>query len=287
MFTLPEMFRSWYPNPVQTVGETPMVLFRDHRWTLPLVALAAEQGLIALPATLVSFDRHRDALEPVNGIEPLVNHCRGARNLRELIELVCVQLSPRDDDWVTAGMELGLIGDTIQFSSNPDMNAHEEPVAEYTDGVGSAHRMFRLGRPHVELSFKGALADPESRPAQRGLWERSGWNPAGHRFSAPYLLDFDLDYWTISWDTYTFPFPEAVFEGEFTAACQSPYAPSFPVSRFFGDLIRGTPLVTVAMEPDFCGGVENARATLAALNRYFFGGMPGLNRLKIDESDYL
>ncbi len=282
MLTLPETFRTFYPNPVQKAGNAPVIIFRDHRWTIPLLALAGEQGLIRLPATIVSFDRHRDALDPANGTEPLERYRRGQGNVAELISLVRVQLSPRDDDWIKAGMELGLIGNTVQFSSDLDMTAHEEPVMRYTDRVGVSHRMFRLGRPQTELSYKGALADDRHQAVWQGLWDVSGWNPAERRFTAPYVLDLDLDYWSISWDRHTFPFSPAVFEGEFGAVCQSPYAEAYPVIQFFLDLVRGTPLVTIATEPDHCGGVESAQVILEGLNRYLFGGALALDRVNPD-----
>ena len=257
-------------------GGTPVAVFDDHRWTLPLVALAAQQGLTALPATLVSFDRHRDSLAPLGGAAPLKPYRAGASDMRELLELVRVQLSPRDDDWIAAGMEMGLIGDVVQFSSNLDMTEPEPPVHDYRDHTGALHRMFRLGRPQNELSFKGALADPE-HPAWGGLREAAGWDPGGGRFAAPYILDLDLDYWTLSWDTYTFPFPAEVFAGEFGAVCQPTVGTLYPVARFFEGLLLGTPLVTIAREPDFCGGEANAESIFAALEKNWLGcaDLPG------------
>jgi hypothetical protein len=48
------------------MGGAPVVVLRDHRWTLPVVHFAAEQGLVATPVPIVMFNRHRDSRPPAD-----------------------------------------------------------------------------------------------------------------------------------------------------------------------------------------------------------------------------
>ena len=288
MLTMPDSLRDIYPNTVRMTGDTPVAVFRDHRWTLPVMALAAEQGLLSLPVCVIGFDRHPDALMPACGAEPLAGVRREGNYSHDVfVPVVRDRLSPRDDDWVRAGMELGIVGDMASFGSIPD-DERDENVGDATihcDTDGAEHRLYRLGRPHHELSFKGAFADGDHPTVRAGMWERLGWNRAGHAFtppSGPYVLDLDLDYWTISWDTYTFPFPPDVFAGEFGADCQSPGTDPYPVKNFFDRLVAGAVLVTIATEPGFCGGADHAQTILEQVDRYLFDGRLDAGNLRID-----
>jgi hypothetical protein len=286
MLKIPDSLSAYYPNPVRMTDNVPVSIFRDHRWTLPIMALAAQQGLIRLPALMICFDRHRDFLDPYCGTEPLARYRRDGGSIESLVEMISEDLSPRDDDWVRAGMELGFIGDLVHFSSNLELTASESPFESYQDSSGLAHRVFRLGRPVAELSYKGALVFPEHPAVSAGLWDMLAWDPriASIGESArPFILDIDLDYGTISWDICTFPFPKEVRIREFDEPCQSKYTSGLTGSRFLTGLIRQANIVTISTEPDYCGGADTSRKVLDWADRYLFDGTLQSSELDVDK----
>lgn len=280
---IPESLRPFYPNPVRSIGGTPAVVFRDHRWTLPVIFLAAMRGLAALPARVAVFDRHPDSLPPNEDALARLNVFRaGGGTAGALAEIVANRLSPRDDDWIPAGMEAGLISDVVRFGSEPD---GARGLTRYRDGAGVEHRVFSLGMPSGELAYKGALADPEHKLARAGLREVLGWNPAA-RTAGPgaggFVLDIDLDFFTIAWEKYTLPFPEEVYAGEFSRPLQSDDYGDYRAVDFMNALARGAGIVTVACEPDFCDGEGKARRILGDVDRLLFGGAMNAAELAVD-----
>lgn len=269
-----------YPNSPQQVSGTPAAVFRDHRWTLPAIFAAAEAGLLTLPVTVVSFDRHRDSLAPAD--PALLAAFRNNGGMEDLTALVRDVLSPRDDDWITAGMELGIISDVVQFAVD-DLRA-EETAETYTDATGTIHRLFRLGRPGGELSWKGALADHAHPSAAAGLWDTLGWDAMSRSLRPPggLVLDIDLDAFTFSWERYTFPYTPEIWEGEYLRPVQSAAEGAYTAADFVRTLAVEAALVTIATEPGFCGGAANARGILEDANRHLFGGALDTAVIEVD-----
>ncbi len=262
-----------YPNPVQSVFGTPAVVFRDHRWTLPVVHHAETCGLVTLPVKIITFDRHRDALVPMDRDRILPRLRQSKLSFEDLVNCVKYHLSPRDDDWIIGGMELGLISDVIQFGSECDDRPSEKST-DYEDSTGLRHRIFHLRRPAEELSWKGALADAGHETLSDGLWDCLGWNPED---DAPltgngFIFDIDLDFFTLTWQSYTIAFTEDVFAGEFLKRCQSRYRDDYSPAGFVRDLARKAGIVTIATEPQFCDGAGKSEAILRGGNCHLFGG---------------
>ena len=282
---IPKNLKTIYPNPKQDVFGTPAVIFRDHRWTLPIIFCAREAGLLSVPVQLITFDRHRDALTPESVIEQLADFRRERGSVDELIEIVRDSLSPRDDDWIVAGMELGLIADVVQFKSDFMDDGEDEPFREHRDAEGATHRLYSLGRPVCELVYHGALVDDAHRAAENGLWKTMGWNPYKPDRVTPgrdMVCDFDCDFFTVSWDTYTVPFADDMYAGEFLRPCQSIYYDAYTPLNFLQALIRNASVVTMATEPDFCDGAEKSRAIVSSVNRCLLDSTLDEERILID-----
>lgn len=282
---IPQQFKNIYPNPVQDVTGTPAVVFRDHRWTLPVLRFAAEAGMLRLPARVVTFDRHRDSLTLSENCRDLTRFRDGV-SLPELVEAVAKRLSPRDDDWIVAGMEMGLISDVIQFRTEPD---GMEGITRHIDGTGIGHCIYHLERPSVELAWKGALVDEAPSSAVEELWEAFGWNPGEMTVTKAddLAVDVDLDFFTISWETYIFPFPDEVYAGEFLAARQSGRCNGYRPVDFFRGLTSAARVLTIACEPDFCGGEAKTRRILTDVNRFLLGGALDMEKIRVDyPADY-
>ncbi len=274
--------REIYPNPAQKIGDSPVMIFRDHRWTLPVLYLAGQMGRLELPARLVTFDRHRDSLPPDSGRDELTRWRRNPGGLEELIRLVRDVLSPRDDDWILSGMELGLISGAVRFGTEPD---GMETVTRYTDGFGVEHRVFHLERPARELSWKGAFAGSGHSGESDGPAGVLPWDPETRTVGAGrggLLLDFDLDFFTIGWDLHVFPFSAGVYNTEFFVPCQAAGYDDLRPAAFLREIVRASGAVSIACEPAFCGGASNAGTILEDLNRFLLGSALDLSGVRVD-----
>jgi len=279
---IPPELSAIYPNPPVELFGTPAVVFRDHRWTLPVLALAAERGLVRFPVAMISLDRHRDALVPARGLPELAAWKKSGGGALMLADIVANLLSPRDDDWTIAGMEAGILSDVARFRSEED---DMEPVTLYTDSGGVTHRIYHLGTFPRELSFKGALADGDHPAVKAGLWQSMGWDPRALRTGGGRLsivLDIDLDYFTAPWGVYIIPFTPDIWRGEFIDPRSSHYADGTVPAEVFARMAEGAGVMTVACEPDFCGGRAGARKIFLAADRYVFNGAFSKKNVRVD-----
>ncbi len=279
---MPDSVQSIYPNEMQMLGTTPAIVFRDHRWTLPVIHRAAEHGLIDLPVRLVTFDRHRDSLTPEDDDCILAAFRDRQPGFDDLMHIVKFHLSPRDDDWIVAGMEMGLISDAVQFGSRPERS--RDAYREYRDSEGNTHRIFHLGLPAEELSFKGALADMSHDAASNGLWEILGLKQEQCEFvtGEPVVFDIDLDFFTFSWERYTLPFTDELFRGEFLNLCQSAYYDDCRPLDLVKNTIEAAGVITIAAEPQFCDGAVKTRSILSRCNRYLFDSQLDTDVIEVD-----
>ncbi|MFC1650377.1 hypothetical protein ACFL2X_02300 [Candidatus Latescibacterota bacterium] len=282
---IPDFAKDIYPNHVQHICGKPSFIFRDHRWTLPVLKIAADRQLLKLPVKVVTFDRHKDSLPPRNGTEALEKFRSGGGTLDDLIDIVANRLSARDDDWIVSGMELGLISDVVQFGSSEEESDSASTVWIFEDSAGEKHNIYYLGRPVSELSYKGALDDKSHDAASAGLWDVLGWNPARPGIAespGEFIFDIDLDFFTFTWEKYTFPFTKEVYEGEFLSLCQSRFYDEYQPTEFVGELMKHAALITVACEPSFCGGPLKARKILKDINDLFFEKSLNIDSIEVD-----
>jgi len=284
-FTIPSSVSEIYPNPVQYVYGTPAVVFRDHRWVLPVLHRAGEAGELKLPTRVITFDRHRDSLAPLDKKKLLTRRDALRLTFEQLVIIVKYHLSPRDDDWIISGMDLGLISDVVQFGSQGDTRGSNESITEYIDEQDVMHRIFHLDRPVHELTYKGALADRSHEAVAAGLWDILQWVPEEMKIrcdNGGFILDFDLDYFTFSWDRYVVPFTDEIFEGEFGQSCQSPFYKEYLPLNFLRELSRKARIITIASEPHFCGGSEKSRTILKKSNHMLFEDQLHQDEIEVD-----
>src|ERR1700730_17497049 len=171
-------------NPIQSsLHGTPCVIHEDHRWLLPIAHVAQAKGLLPKPCTLVMFDLHTDSNDP---------HCaaklaaiRAHVSIESLVALCERDLAPLDDDWVKAGMELGMFGDAVIFGVSSPREGSRESSSVYTSrSTSQEHHIQILSLPRSELLFKGKLSDELKSEQLRKLWDILGWkaNATGFNF---------------------------------------------------------------------------------------------------------
>jgi len=258
-------------------GDHKCYLHDLHRWTVPIVALGQQSGLLPKPCTLVTFDRHDDTLPPYENCLAQIKQLRLkgfdiddllflSRELDEK-EFAWQVLSPLNDDWITAGMELGLIDDVVSFGAD----CYDDRSEVYTDHCGELHYLERIE------SLPGSSLNRElgNIYANQTLLQILGWQPNnGFTGDKNFLLDIDLDCFTFEHDGVYSLWETEHYESEFIRDFYDNIG--WTGQRFIHDLIDKSGLITIAREPEHCGSWENSNTVLQMVNSYLFS-----NRLNL------
>jgi len=260
---------------VAKFGQIPVVMYEDHRWILPAILAAQKDGVIPAPAVLVGFDQHHDSLPPRSGLGPIPLLRRKGYPQEEFQTMVRDHLSQKDDDWLKAGMELGLISDAVVFGVG-DSHGVE---TEFQDHKGKEHKIFlEHSLPGELLGHQGSLADTITSDEIQELWAVLGWQKPDapgdiFRFSnsvPPRIVDFDLDCFAIYWDDFVFPWPDEVFEKRFNKRSEYRTTVGLSGQDFMSGLMAGAGIITIAREPTCCGGEDKTARIFEKLNDYVF-----------------
>lgn len=254
------------------------MLHDDHRWLLPIAHAAQEQGLLPKPCTLVMFDLHHDADDP--HCLPELHSARESLTADAVVRLCGQSLSTNDDDWLKAGMELGMFEDAVIFGVENTSN--RDRYRTYLDNLGQEHMIVMLGRPRSELAYQGSLSDWFRRRALEPIWDLLGWQVLHQVFEVlpdqpRILLSIDLDYFAVQWEGYTFPWPDEVFKNEFLAVSGHWSTHGWTGKAFVQGLVKKAGLVGICRESACTGGPEKSRLCLSKLDEYVFDGDLGFD----------
>jgi hypothetical protein len=271
-------------NPLYQFGSfhnTPVVIHDDDRWLLPVLLAAQQDKLLPQPALLVNFDQHEDAANLRKGLGLIPSVRENGYPKAEFIELVRNHLANNDDDWIKAGMELGLISDAVAYGVTQGHNT--EPI--YTDHLGGSDRLFlECELPGDALAHQGSLSDLACAQSLGNYWETIGWEHKGGRFGfredlPRIILNIDLDCFAMYWRGYRFPWEEEVYNKEFHTASDRFSTKGLTGADFFRGLVKRAGVITIAREPTFTGGKEKGAVILRRVGDYLFGGELKLQEL--------
>jgi hypothetical protein len=254
-------------------------LHKEHRWVLPIIFYNQQKKILSHPCTLIMFDAHHDTLIPTC-MEDIRRIKETGITFDELINLCKEKLSDRDDDWVKAGMELGLINDVVIFGVQNGVSCGN--LEKYEDHQKNIHKIKLLGLLSEELDCQGDLSDIIRLEDLSEFWKILGWQN-NHQFSfvkdrKNILLDFDLDCFMVHWRGYKFPWPDKVFEKEFQGTLIHQSTSVLTGKDFINGLINKAALVTIAREPDFCDGEKKANEILGKVNHFLFDDKLNLDK---------
>jgi hypothetical protein len=208
------------------LGRHDVLVHEDHRWVLALVADAQQRGILPRPAPVVLFDRHTDCADPRR---PLPADC----TVEGILNLCQNHLSAHDDDWILAGIEMGLLADVFIFGV-------DDRVGDLPRSVGG-HGVFGRWEMPGELGPVGANA--------RRLLEDSG----------PILLDIDLDCFAYPYRNAVWPWTEKMFRQHFS-----------PPQPLWASLLKRARLITICREEGCCGGKAHADQILELCEQFLF-----------------
>lgn len=250
-----------------------IVIYDDHRWLLNVLFYLHKLGE---RYDLIYFDAHDDAascgkksalLEKI-GVEDL-----NAATAKQFGAFVDYDQRIDDGGWLTTAMELNLIGDALNIG-----NRYSDNIAQmngiYTSEDGVAHNLFELSKNlEYEFDCRGRLGDTCREDECRRLRDFFGIEHYLHSndipiVNNPYVLDFDLDFFTMSFDD----------EGThgWTPKILNKYFPdNSRQDRFLRYLIRRAQVITICREPDYCGSLGDSNKILQMLDRYYFEGNIG------------
>lgn len=259
-----------------SLTQKPVVIFDDHRWILPVILEAQQDGLIPRPCTLVTFDQHHDAKRPLPKAQQVISEIQDmGATYEEVVKLVERYLSTNNDDWLKAGMELGFIGQVVNIGARDPRGAE----GEFQDLHGTTKIIHFLNLPGGELDYQGDLSDLARRDELQPVWEVLGWEQRSphdiFQFSkdkAPIVLDFDLDCFAIYWKEYIFPWLDEVWEKEFHISSDYASTEGLTGADVVDGLVSKAGLISIARSPNCCGGLGKAKRILEDINRFLFKG---------------
>lgn len=230
---------------------------------------------------VVYFDYHADADPPPPGTanirQQFRNQLPGEREFWQYVEW---ELSTTDSDWLKAGMDLGLIRDAILIGGADTALANNLDNS-YTDVANQAHHIYNVGHVWDGLGDHGWLMDAIRTAQLQPIWDILGWGQVGGQYRflddrddmLPFVLDFDLDCFTLYGAVGHVPWPSYKFTEMMTMTFDHGHvAADFRPGDFLQRLSGYAEFLTIARESPFCGGYRGSQQNLEQLDSLLFKG---------------
>lgn len=248
-----------------------IVLYEDHRYLLNVLYFARRNNIITVPINLVRFDNHDDALANTISTNRL-DYFRDFRpDLNEFWSFVEFELSVQDDNWLTVGCDLGLIGEMVLIGGETTGNILNAP---YHDKFNNDHHFYAKDHIWDALQYQGWLSDTARANEFRPIWNLFGWDHQDGHFKftnePQYVLDFDLDCFTLSYNQLTTAIPEEIFYTLLGKRSNARQTQGWTAAFFIKELVKNSQFVTLCYENKFCGGLRNAMRILEVLDSEIF-----------------
>ena len=253
-----------------------IVLYDDHRSILNVLFEAKKLRLFDTTPNIIFFDRHDDACDPNICQKDLLEKWN-VEKIEDVSSLdfwsfVEFDLNVLDDDWLIAGMELGLINHAVVIGQY-GMSNMQSMNNKFKSSDGKVHELYDIPHLNWSIGSRGCLGDNIIKePYYESVREIFEYNqPSFGRYdkfskdvTKPFILDFDLDCFTTECENRIFAWPEAIFKEK--------YFENNDVQYFMRMLIDRSSIITISREPGCCGGLGESNKILWYLDNYFFEG---------------
>lgn len=254
-----------------------VIIYEDHRTILNVLFHVSMLNQLTEPLDIVMFDYHDDFCHPSESALLKIDEFLKNPSAEELLKIVEFDLKFLDDDWVKAGMELGLIGNVFLFNAERcNIGIREEYV---TNKFGS-HYMYNMGNVWEAISFEGKLNDITKSEINKDLWNDLGWELKGGKFNfkkkrKKFILDIDLDCFSTHKLNKTIAIPKKVIVPMLTNSIYSDYHHYKSPLEFILQLKKDSEFVTMCFENGCCGGYRQAFKIFNMVDELFFDGQLG------------
>jgi len=253
-----------------------IILYDDHRSILNVLFETKKLGLFSTTPNIIFFDKHDDACNPRINVKDLLEKWGIDKiedvSSRDFWSFVEFELSGLDDDWLLAGMELGLINHAVVIGQTENSNMRDlNNLFESSDG--KVHELFDISHLNYSIGSRGCLGDNVIKEPYyenvRNIFEYNQppygrYDKFSKEVTNPIVLDFDLDCFTTECENNVYAWPEAIFREK--------YYENEEVQYFMHKLINRSTIITICREPACCGGLGESNKILGYLDRYFFNG---------------
>ena len=256
----------------RTFGKKLIIIYDDHRWLLNVLFKLYKESNGAT-YNIVTFDAHDDAakcqtktvlLEQI-GVAKLLDATE-----RQFGAFVDFDVSSDDGNWLSVACELDLIKNSCTIG-NRNNNNIENLNNEYVSESGEKHCMFELSENlDEEIGCRGKLGDTCKDKEFSGV--RQFFNSGEKSYKGigsmePFILDFDLDFFTMSSEKGTMAWTPKIWQQELGNYSET--------LHFINTLIDKADIITICREPDCCGGIGESNKILEMLDYYLFNGQLG------------
>lgn len=257
------------------IGEKPVIIYEDHRCILNVIYFALQNKLISKPPNVLYFDFHDDGLDVISDerMKQIKSFRHTPPTLEEFWNFVEFKMAPNDDDWVITGMELGLINHAVVIGAKEDQNLPTDK--NYTDHTGQVHFFFGISDLWSELGERGSLCDSIIKEpyykAVRAIFQFNN-EKYDHSFDHdaeiyPFVLDFDLDYFTYDQVGKLKGWPKKRMADLFYKRVGFHRMTS---QEFVMQLVERSSVVTICRESDYSGGLVESGKILKRLFKVVF-----------------
>lgn len=170
-------------------------------------------------------------------------------------------ISIQDDNWLDAGMRLNLIKDAVCVGVEESQNVQ----TLNNNRNAQEHSLYKMGHLDFELSQNGKLGDPVAgyyAPRIKEIFNHDVPYEAPATF--PFVLDFDLDCFSMKCVGETVAWPYGIF---FKKYCNQ------QVASYMQKLIKQSSVITICRESHYCGGLGESSKILQYLDCHFFNNV--------------
>jgi hypothetical protein len=258
-------------------SENEVVIFEDHRTILNVLFHLMDVRGISKPLDIIMFDYHDDFCDPSIEAIKRVHKFIKKPEKETLYNIVEFYLSHLDDDWVKAGMELGIIGNVFLFNSKQTSVSFRE---EYKTKNYGKRYFYNVGDVWDALGHRGILNDP-IKVQYKQFWDDFGWELVNGKFKFKdnrnkFILDIDIDCFSTRVFNRTIAIPNQVILPLLTEQSKPEYHYYYSSQQFIKDLISQSELVTICFETECCGGINQAFEIFNMLDDVLFNNELGV-----------
>ncbi|MHC1707411.1 MAG: hypothetical protein AB9842_07805 [Bacteroidales bacterium] len=248
-----------------------VVIYEDHRTILNVLFFLKEKRNLKEPLDIIMFDYHDDFVDLGSSVKRKLTYFNRNPSAQKLNQIVEFELRGLDDDWVKAGMELGLIGNVFLFNAEDSSLGFRN---EYRTRKHGTKILYNIGNVWAALGYHGILNDPFKKEYDQ-FRKDFGWELKDGKYSfisdrRKFVFDIDLDCFSTSILDKTIAIPHKLLSDKLCIYSHSSYHYYPNAQNFMKDLIKYSELATICFENGCCGGIIQSYKIFYSIDEILF-----------------